>query len=54
MKMDPFIDTAILADQAVQNSARPRDTTLRAMAQKAWGGADQPNNGAGFFSPIGP
>lgn len=36
MKMDTFIDTAILADQTVQNAARLRDTTLRAMAQKAW------------------
>lgn len=36
MKMDPFIDTAILADQTVQNAARMRDTTLKALAQKAW------------------
>lgn len=35
MKMDPFIDTAILAEQTVQNAARPRDTTLKALAQKA-------------------
>lgn len=26
MKMDPFIDTAILAEQTVQNAARLRDT----------------------------
>ncbi len=36
MKRDPFIDTAILAEQTVQNAARLRDTTLQAMAQKAW------------------
>lgn len=35
MKMDPFIDTAIRAEQTVQNTARLRDTTLKALAQKA-------------------
>lgn len=35
MKMDPFIDTAILAEKTVQNAARLRDTTLKALAQKA-------------------
>ncbi len=34
--MDSFIDTAILADQTVQNAARMRNTTLKALAQKAW------------------
>lgn len=35
MKMDPFIDTAILADQTVRNAARLRDETLKALASKA-------------------
>lgn len=39
--MDPFIDTAILAEQTVQNAARLRDTTLQAFAQKAWWGISQ-------------
>lgn len=33
--MDPFIDTAILAEQTIKNAARLRDTTLKALAQKA-------------------
>lgn len=35
MERDPFIDTAILAEQTIKNAARLRDTTLRALAQKA-------------------
>lgn len=35
MKIDPFVDTAIIAEQTVQNAARLRDTTLRALAHKA-------------------
>ena len=34
--MDPFIDTAILAEQTIKNAARLRDTTLKALAQKTW------------------
>ena len=36
MKIDPFVDTAILAEQTAHNAARLRDTTLKALAQKAW------------------
>lgn len=34
--MDSFIDTAILAEQTIKNAARLRDTTLKALEQKAW------------------
>nr|DAF73062.1 MAG TPA: hypothetical protein [Caudoviricetes sp.] len=32
--MDPFIETAILAEQTVKNAASLRDTTLKALSQK--------------------
>ena len=35
MNVDPFIDTAILAEQTVQNAQNLRDTALKALAQKA-------------------
>lgn len=49
--MDPFIDTAILADQTVQGAARLRNTTLQAMAQKAQWRISQTMEPD--FSPIG-
>lgn len=33
--MDPFIDTAVLAEQTIKNAARLRDETLKALSSKA-------------------
>lgn len=33
--MDPFIDTAVLAEQTIKNASRLRDETLKALASKA-------------------
>lgn len=52
MKMDPFIDTAVLAEQTIKNASRLRDTTLQAMARKAWWRISQTMEPG--FSPIGP
>lgn len=35
MNIDPFIDTATLAERTVQNAQNLRDTALKALAQKA-------------------